>query len=192
MPYTSDKPGLSPRPEDLRARIPGWGADLDPADRPQFPREQPGIVTGAHWDMPEQQPERGRREMSVEHLRLPPVFGTAQPLKGVPGLVRRYAYDKYSEGQAAHWLLLVVGDRLDAVTSHLRSFASRRPDNPITESGVLGERGRHPISSRFRRGRVDLKHSWLDPFLVLGPWLLVLATLVACSVRAVRWYSGRQ
>jgi hypothetical protein len=191
MPYTSDKPGTPPRAEDLRARIPGWGADLDPADRPSVPREQPGIVTGAHWDMPAQQPERGRREKSVEHLRLTPVFGTAQPLRGIAGLIRRYAYDRYSEGQTAHWLLLVVGDRVDAVTSHLRSFVSLRPDEPITQSGILGERGRRPIASRFGRGRVDLKHAWLDPLLVVGPWVLVLSTVVACAVRAVRRYSRR-
>src|SRR5215204_227787 len=191
MAYTADKPPLPPTAEDLRARIPGWGADLDPADRPAFPREQPGIVTGARWDIPDQQPERGRREKSVEHLRLTPVFGTAQPLRGVSGLIRRYAYDRYSEGQTAHWLLLVVGDRVDAVSSHLRSFVSRRPDDPITQSGVLGERGHRPIASRLGRGRVDLKHSWLDPILVLGPWVLVLATLVGGSAGAVRWYSHR-
>ena len=31
MPYTSDKPGAAPDREALRARIPGWGADADPA-----------------------------------------------------------------------------------------------------------------------------------------------------------------
>ena len=34
MPYTAKKPGSTPTPDELRARIPGWGADLDPADRP--------------------------------------------------------------------------------------------------------------------------------------------------------------
>jgi hypothetical protein len=172
VPYTSEKPGPTPDPDALRARIPGWGADLDPADRPAFPREQPGIVTGAHWDLPEQQPDVFGREKSVEHMRLTPVFGTAQPLKGAAGAIRRYAYAKYSEGQTAHWLLLVVGDRVDAMTAHAISLFSARPDNPVTETGVLGERGHRPISSRFGRGRIDLKHAWLDPLLVAGPWIL--------------------
>lgn len=199
LPDAADLPGTEPTPyrsdtprvwssTELRARIPGWGADLDPADRPAVPREQPGIVTGAHWDMPEQQPDPGRREKSVEHLRLTPVFGTAQPLTGIAGRIRRYAYDTYSEGQTAHWLLLVVGDRVDAVTAHLRSFFSLRPDNPLTESGVLGEFRRRPIASRVGRGRIDLKHAWLDPILVLGPW--VLATVVA--VRVVRRVARRR
>ncbi|HWI30769.1 MAG TPA: hypothetical protein VNT50_04720 [Microbacterium sp.] len=183
MPYTSGRPGAAPNTALLRARIPGWGADLDPADRPAFPREQPGIPTGAHWQIPEQQSDLMRRERSVEHLRLTPVFGTAQPLKGLAGAIRRYAYSAYSEAQAAHWLLLIVGDRVDAATAHLSSFASARPDDPITQSGVLGERGRRPIASRFRRGRVDLKHAWLDPIFVVGPWLLP----VVIAVPALRW-----
>ncbi|MCR2763106.1 hypothetical protein NQ152_06225 [Microbacterium sp. zg.B48] len=186
MPYTSEKPGATPSAAELRARIPGWGVDLDPADRPAFPREQPGIVTGAHWDLPPQQPDPGRREKSVEHLRLTPVFGTAQPLKGLAGVIRRYAYDTYSEGQAAHWLLLILGDRVDAMTAHVKSFATRRPDNPITESGVLGERGHRPLSSRVGRGRVDLKHAWLDPVLVWGPWLLAGVIAIRALVRIAR------
>ncbi len=185
MPYTSDRPSQAPSADALRSRIPGWGADLDPADRPAFPREQPGLVTGAHWDLPEQQPSDGSRERSVEHERLTPVFGTAQPLHGVAGRIRRYAYDTYSEAQAAHWLLLIIGDRVDAAGAHLRSLLSRRPDNPITQSGVLGEAGRRPIASRLQRGRVDLKHSWMDPLIVLGPYIAV-AVLAGALLRRRR------
>lgn len=184
MPYSADKPGQAVRPELLRERIPGWGADLDPADRPAFPREQTDIVTGAHWQLPEQQPDLHRRERSVEHERLTPVFGTAQPLHGLSGGIRRYAYARYSEGQTAHWLLLVLGDRVDAATSHAKSLFSTRPDDPISQSGVRGEWGHRPIASRLRRGRIDMKHAWLDPILVVGPWV-VSAVLTAAAGRAV-------
>ncbi len=180
MPYTADKPGQTPDPEELRRRIPGWGADLDPADRPAFPREQPGIETGAHWDLPEPQEHGFGRERSIEHERLTPVFGTAQPLHGLSGAIRRLAYARYSEGQTPHWMLLILGDRVESAGAHLRSLVSKRPDDPITQSGVLGERGRRPFSSRFGRGRVDLKHTWIDPLLVVGPW--VLATVVAFRI----------
>lgn len=186
MPYTADKPGQPHDPEALRARIPGWGADLDPADRPAFPREQPGIATGAHWDLPEQQHAFGTRERSIEHLRLTPVFGTAQPLHGVAGAIRRLAYARYSEGQTAHWLLLVAADRVDSTTAHLASLVSRRPDDPVTQSGVLGERGRRPIASRFGRGRVDLKHMWMDPLLIVGPWVLAAVGAVRLGRAIVR------
>jgi hypothetical protein len=171
MAYTAEKPPLTPPSDELRARIPGWGVDLDPSDRPSVPRERfdPG-ATGAHWDFPERQPEKWPRERSVEHKFLTPVFGTACPLQGVSGAVRRYAY-KYSEGRAAHWLLLLVGDRIDAVENHLRSFVTSRPDNPITETGVISELSHHGLSSRLHRNRADIKHQPLDPIIVAGPWV---------------------
>lgn len=183
MPYTADKPGQTPDPDELRGRIPGWGADLDPEDRPAFPREQPGIETGAHWEIPEQQPGGAGRERSIEHQRLTPVFGTAQPLHGLSGLIRRIAYARYSEGQTPHWMLLILGDRVESSGAHVRSLFSRHPDDPVTQSGVFGERGRRPIASRFGRGRVDVKHTWMDPLLVVGPWV-VAAVVVFRLVRA--------
>ncbi|HKS02509.1 MAG TPA: hypothetical protein VJS86_12610 [Arthrobacter sp.] len=170
-PYTSEKRAPKESAEELRARIPGWGVDLDPKDRPSFPREQPGIETGAHWGFPERQPETWPREMSIEHAMLPPVFGTSAPPKGASGAVRRYAY-RYSEGRAAHWLLLLAADRVDAWEHHLRSLATARPDNPITETGVHAEFTRHGIRSRFGKRRVDTNHSWLDPIIAGGPWVL--------------------
>lgn len=184
MPYTADKPPLTETPEQLRARIPGWGADLDPRDRPSVPREVHDLATGAHWDLPEQQEERWPRERSIEHGRLTPVFGTSAPLQGASGVIRRYAYRRFSEARAAHWLLLVAADRVDAVEHHVASLATVRPDNPVTETGVLSEPARRPIASRFARGRVDLPHNALDPVLVAGPWV-VAGTVVAVAVRGL-------
>jgi hypothetical protein len=182
--YIAGKPALKESVEDLRSRIPGWGADLDPADRPSYPREQPGIETGAHWDFPERQPEKWPRERSVEHAFLTPVFGTSTPPKGASGAIRKYAY-KYSEGRAAHWLLLVAADRVDAWEHHLRSFATLRPDNPVTETGVLSEFSRHGMGSRFGKKRADVNHQWIDPLVVGGPWVLAgLGGVLA--VRALR------
>jgi len=185
MVYTAEHPEPPESSEQLRARIPGWGVDLDPKDRPGTPKERldPGS-TGAHWDFPERMPETDDRERSIEHKFLPPVYGTAQPLHGVSGRIRRFAYDRYSEGSVTHWLLLIVGDRVESTGAHLRSLASLRPDNPITETGVLSEVKHHPLSSRFGQRRADLKHSWLDPIVVAGPWLLVAG--VALSLLPAR------
>src|SRR3954468_16894237 len=102
MPYTAgtQRPVLDA--EALRTRIPGWGADLHPQDRPAVPQERfaPGL-TGAHWDFPDRQEETSPRERSIEHQFLPPVFGTSCPTKGLSGVLRRYSYAKYSEGRAA-------------------------------------------------------------------------------------------
>ncbi|NMR21010.1 hypothetical protein [Cellulomonas fimi] len=185
MPYTADKPSRAESSEQLRARIPGWGADLDPRMRPSVPKERfdPGL-NGAHWEFPDRQPETRPRERSIEHAFLTPVFGTSAPPKGLSGVIRRYAYRRFSEGRAAHWLLLLGADRVDAVESHLASFVTLRPDNPITETGVVAEPSHHPVASRVGQKRADLAHLPLDPVLVVGPWLLA-GGLVLAGVRAV-------
>jgi hypothetical protein len=190
MTYTAAKPPLPETAEELRARIPGWGADLDPADRPSGSRrEVPGIATGAHWDFPDRQPEHGRRrERSIEHDMLPPVFGTACPPRGMSGAMRKFAYRRWSEARAAHWLTLLAADRVDAIESHLRSFATTRPDNPMTQTGVRAEFTHHGLRSRLGRGRADVPHQWMDPLIVAGPWILA-ATV---GYRALRRIAGRR
>jgi hypothetical protein len=185
MTYTAEKPALTRTSEQLRAEIPGWGVDLDPADRPAFPQERfAPDATGAHWDFPERQVAHGERERSIEHKFLTPVFGTSVPLHGPSGVIRRFAYARFSEGRAAHWLLLIAGDRVDATESHLRSLLTTRPDNPFTETGLRSELTHHGLSSR-RGNRADVKHQWLDPFLVAGPWVLTGA-LVVKAIRRLR------
>jgi hypothetical protein len=183
MVYTSEHPP-TPDAEELRARIPGWGADLDPADRPAVPWQRfDPESTGAHWVFPERQPEKWPRERSIEHEMLTPVFGTSTPPRGLSGAVRRYAY-RYSEGRAAHWLLLILADRIDAVESHLASFLTLRPDNPFTETGIRTEFTHHGWRSRAGTTRVDNAHAWMDPVIIAGPWLAAGAVLGG-TVRAV-------
>ncbi|WP_193609984.1 hypothetical protein [Nocardioides lijunqiniae] len=172
-PYAGRKPALTEPIESLRERIPGWGADLDPADRPSYPRESLDLKPeGAADGIPEQQPVHGYRERSIEHADLTPAFGTAQPLHGISGAIRRLAYDHYSEARAAHWLLLIAGDRVDVLTSTLRSFASTRPDNLLTETGIKAEVTHHGLRSRLGQKRADVVHHPLDPVIVAGPWVL--------------------
>lgn len=170
MPYRADKPRPTETSDELRARIPGWGADLDPKDRPAVPRERfDPDLGGAHWEFPERQPEKWPRERSVEHQFLTPVFGTSCPPKGLSGAIRKYAYG-FSEARAAHWLLLLGADRVDAVEGHLASFLTLHPDNPVTQTGVLSEFSRHGVASRLGQKRADLSHQALDPFIVAAPW----------------------
>jgi hypothetical protein len=173
VPYTPDKPGTVPPSEELRRTVPGWGVDLDPADRPSHKREVES-ETGAHWEFPERQPERAARERSTEHATLTPVFGTAQPLHGLSGAIRRRAYN-LSEGRLEHWLLLVAGDRVDMVESHLAAAIRGRPDNPITESGVLREFKGRAYRTRFGQHRVDLKHQPIDVALFTAPYAAAAA-----------------
>jgi len=171
-PYVADKPARVPTSEELRARIPGWGADLDPKDRPSYPRERfDPEGTGAHWEFPDRQEETYPRERSIEHGMLPPVFGTVAPLHGLSGLIRRTAYKRYGEARLAHWLLLIAGDRVEAAGAHLRAAISLRPDDPVTETGVRTE-SLAAERAALRSGRADTSHRWIDPFLVAGPWVV--------------------
>lgn len=186
MAYTAEKPALAESSDQLRARIPGWGVDVDPADRPSVPREQfdPNL-SGAHWDFPERQLEKWPRERSIEHEFLTPVFGTSCPPKGVSGAMRKYAYRRFSEARAAHWMILLAADRVDAFGSHVRSMASVRPDNPITQTGVRSEFTRGGLASRVGKKRADVVHQPLDAIVVAGPW--IAAGAVAYSgIRRVR------
>ena len=66
--YSPQKPPIAETSDQLRARIPGWGADLDPADRPAVPKLQfQDDLSGAHWEFPERQPEKWPR--LFEHVR---------------------------------------------------------------------------------------------------------------------------
>jgi hypothetical protein len=182
--YTPEHPAV-PDSDELRARIPGWGADLNKEDRPSVPKLK-FLETGAHWDFPERQPEKWPRERSIEHRFLTPVFGTAQPPSGLSGVMRKFAYKKFSEGRAAHWLILLYADRVDAAEHHLRSLLTLRPDNPITETGIKAEFSHKGIESRFGHKRVDVKHLWLDPILVGGPWIILPIFLLRRLLKRTR------
>ena len=170
--YWASTERATPPLDEVRARIPGWGVDLDYADRPAVPMEDydPG-ATSAHWHFPERQPEKWPREMSPEHGILPPVFGTGQPPRGISGAIRRYAYT-LSEGRASHWLLLMAADRVDVLESSLEAALKGRPDNPLSETGVIGELRRHGIRSRVGQNRADVNHQWMDPLIVAAPWVI--------------------
>ncbi len=173
MPYTAEKPANTPPLEEVRRRIPGWGVDLDYRDRPAVPQERfDPSVTGAHWHFPERQEERWPRERSPEHKFLTPVNGTACPPRGLSGLMRKYAYT-LSEGKTSHWLILMAADRVDVVESAVEAAVRGRPDNPITETGVIAEFTRGGIRSRVGHNRADLKHQPLDALIVAAPWLLL-------------------
>jgi len=185
--YTPHKPPIAESPDQLRARIPGWGVDSDPSDRPSVPKLKfQEDLTGAHWEFPDRQPEKWPRERSIEHAFLTPVFGTGQPPKGLSGAIRKFSYARYSEGRAAHWLLLVLADRVDAWESHLASFGTLRPDNPVTETGVRAEITHGGLSSRLGRKRTDVVHQSLDPVVVAGPWVMAVAGAVLGARKLIR------
>jgi hypothetical protein len=186
MPYIAQKPTRAPSNDELRARIPGWGVDLDESLRPAVPKEnyRPD-ATGAHWEFPERQPARQPRERSPEHKFLTPVFGTTCPPKGLSGAIRRRAY-RFSEGRPIHWLMLLAADRVDVLEGRLSALASGRPDSRIMESGVLSELKRHGLRSRLGKRRADVKHHWIDAVLFAAPYIVLALAVRSVAKRRVR------
>jgi len=90
------------------------GADLSLSERPGVPMErspqQPLTpTTPAHVER--MRPRRGLTRRS-ELQQMTPVFGTAQPLHGISGVLRRIAYSIH-ETRARHWMMLLLADRVD-------------------------------------------------------------------------------
>lgn len=186
MPYVQEKPQRAPSADELRQRIPGWGADLDPKDRPAVPKENFNPEgTGAHWHFPERQTPQRPRERSPEHSMLTPVFGTTCPPRGVSGALRRYAY-RFSEGRARHWLLLLGADRIDVLESRIAALLTGRPDSRVLETGVLSEFKRGGLRSRLGRGRADVKHQWIDALYFVAPYVVMAGALYMLSRRSGR------
>jgi hypothetical protein len=95
------------------SHIQGWGADLDPQNRPAYPKERmPARLSGVHWDQPEQQEQKLEILQSNERPRITPIFGTSTPPSGLSGTIRRTAF-KFSENDIRHWLLLLFADRIN-------------------------------------------------------------------------------
>src|SRR5512133_2445984 len=90
------------------------GIDRDPSRRPGVPRER----NPEPWPNSRFPPARMRAPPSAPkhnrpHKPMPPVYGTAVPLHGLSGLVRRAAYH-YPDHWMRHWTLLLFADRVDS------------------------------------------------------------------------------
>lgn len=151
----------------LKEKITGWGADLDPANRPGVPRERkPPLGTGAHWSEPERQIPKTKILVSSEHRGLTPVFGTACPLKGLSGIIREFAF-RFSEGRKSHWLFLLVADRVDELESGFSSLFRGRAHNPFYEMGLKSEFKDRAFLDRFDRNRSDSRR-WAKEFILVS------------------------
>jgi hypothetical protein len=120
-------------PADFRS-INGWGADLDPANRPSYPKELPSTVHSARGEVRNWQKPHTKVHVSNEHPNLTPVFGASVPTRGLSGMLRDYAYE-YGEATNRHWMTLILADRVDIVERMVTDLFAGRPDNYIREKG---------------------------------------------------------
>ncbi|ARS34569.1 hypothetical protein [Pontibacter actiniarum] len=119
------------------AHIKGWGIDADPKNDPTYPMRKRSNEDhgGYNWDRPPQQPIDVEVLHSIERPNVTAVFGTSKPPKGLSGMIRRYAF-KYGEGSFAHWLPLIMADRVDVVEGILDDLKRGKVPNIWAERGM--------------------------------------------------------
>lgn len=126
--------------EDKSAMINGWGVDANSDNDPTYPmkdrtnEEQKGYS----WERPTQQPIEMEILRSIERPNISAVFGTSTPLHGLSGQIRRFAF-RYSESSWAHWVPLVLADRVDVVQGIINDLKKGIVPNIIVERGWRAE-----------------------------------------------------
>jgi hypothetical protein len=134
-------------PQDKYAHIPGWGADLDHANRPAYPRERmPARLENPPEHPPTAQPARMEVLKSVEHPTRPPLFGTGPAPRGLSGSIRRWAF-RFSESDLRHWLLLLFADRVNVGEGVMDDLARGHVPNIYAEMGGPAELRHNPMGA---------------------------------------------
>jgi hypothetical protein len=138
--HQNDYPMVPQRPtrDELR-HIQGWGADLDRKNRPAVPMERtpPRFIEPKEGKLP-QQPQNVEVLVSTERPGITPIFGTAQPPKGLSGMMRRLAF-RWSENDMRHWLILLAADRVNVVEGIGEDLAKGKVPNVLAEMGIKSE-----------------------------------------------------
>ena len=126
------------------AHIPGWGADLDHANRPAYPMERspPRLPNGQPPEPPAQTSDVEVLH-SIERTGLTPVYGTTLPPAGVNGAMRRLAF-RYSENDLRHWMILLAADRVQVGEALVGDLLHGRVPNLYREMGGPAEWRHNP------------------------------------------------
>jgi hypothetical protein len=122
------------------SQVAGWGVDVDPKNDPTYPMKHrtDGEHAGYSWERPPQQPATVEVLRSIERSDLTTAFGTSTPPAGPSGAIRRFAF-RYSESSYAHWLPLMLADRVAVAEGNLEDLKSVRVPNVFAERGWKAE-----------------------------------------------------
>ena len=117
-------------------QVKGWGLDADPNNDPTYPykNRNNGEHAGYSWERPPQQQSDVEVLRSIERPNLSAAFGTSTPPSGLSGMIRRAAF-KYSESSYAHWLPLMLADRVGVVEGVVSDLAHGHIPNIPSELG---------------------------------------------------------
>ena len=135
-PNTTIESDMDRRLANIPKDIPGWGIDADPENDPTYPMKH---RTGAdyerlNYEKPPQQPINMEVLQSIERPGVSRVFGTSTPPAGLSGMIRRFAF-RYSESTYAHWVPLVVADRIGVVEGIVDDLKQGHIPNIFAERG---------------------------------------------------------
>ena len=122
------------------SQVLGWGVDIDPKNDPTYPMKHrtDGEHAGYSWERPPKQPATVEVLRSIERSDLTSAFGTSTPPSGASGALRRFAF-QYSESSYAHWLPLMLADRVAVAEGNLKDLKSGRVPNILAERGWKAE-----------------------------------------------------
>lgn len=137
---TKSTSGLDRKIAESYKDIKGWGMDADPENDPTYPIKH---RTGAdhdrlNYDRAPQQLQKIEVLHSNERPGITRVFGTSSPPSGLSGMLRRYAF-RFGEGSSAHWMTLILADRVNAVEGIVDDLAHGHIPNFFAERGWTAE-----------------------------------------------------
>lgn len=126
-------------------QIKGWGIDADPDNDPTYPmrHRNPEDPQGTADARPDQQPVNMEVLHSVDRRGVSAVFGNAEEPAGLSGVIRREAF-KFSEARMAHWLPLVLADRINVVEGYIEDLSHGHIPNVFAERGWGAEWAHDP------------------------------------------------
>lgn len=134
-------------PADKFSHIKGWGIDADPENEPTYPMKN---YTGDDhkrlaYVRPKQQVVDVEKLHSNERPSVSAVFGTTVPPSGLSGQIRRFAF-RYSESTYAHWLPLMLADRVNVVEGFIDDLRHGFVPNIFKEKGWKAEMEHAPAA----------------------------------------------
>jgi hypothetical protein len=122
------------------SQIKGWGIDADPKNDPTYPmkKRDEEIGRGYSWQRPPQQPLSIEVLQSIERPNITAIFGTSVPPSGLSGKMRRKAFE-YSENSNAHWMPLIMADRVNMIEGIVEDLKNGTIPNLFKELGWTAE-----------------------------------------------------
>ena len=135
----------------------GHEADLNAKDWPTSPmRTESGAEhEGMAWERPTQQAQTVEVLRSNERPTLPAVFGTTVPPRGFSGVLRRLAFE-FSESNGAHWVTLILADRVNMVEGLVDDLLRGHLPNIPGEMGMRADIKHNPKGFAVKAGLVAI------------------------------------